>query len=381
MLQKTITILLFLLLPFMGIVTRVKADEIVISGNGSQSSSVVSAAVNTETTITQNNEANITNNINITANTGGNTANNNNGDQTSITTGSVNVDTNITNSANSSSITTDCCPSQNNQITISNNADGSQNVVNLGLDTTTNVTINQVAQIANNIGVNANTGFNSANYNSGDTAIETGNVSVFTNIKNKGINNTYVNVPGGMVDFFNIKISDNGINSINLINYNVNNEFLVLINNLASISNVLDINANSGGNTADFNNGDTKIKTGDVYIATSIDNIDINKSIVKIECCPKEVEPTPPPSGGNPPETPCTSNCNPSTPCTSNCSPTSSSSGGGGEVLGATTSGNILPATGSYWIVILTIVSLLMFLTGLYLRRHPGQDPGKVALA
>ena len=117
------------------------------------------------------------------------------------------------------------------------------------------------------------------------------------------------------------------------------------------------------------------IKTGSIDISKVIENGPINTSIIDVSCCSPD---TNPPGGGNPP--PGTQNPpsggTPSTPSSPG-GPSTVTSSAGGSVLGAATdSGSILPATGNYYLMVMTILSAILFFLGLRLRHHPGRDPG-----
>ncbi|KKQ34230.1 MAG: hypothetical protein US51_C0047G0008 [Microgenomates group bacterium GW2011_GWA2_37_6] len=74
------------------------AEEIVVSGNGEGSTSSVNINVSQTAQVKQQNTAEVNNNVAINADTGNNTANDNSGGDTSITTGDISIDSNIQNS-------------------------------------------------------------------------------------------------------------------------------------------------------------------------------------------------------------------------------------------------------------------------------------------
>jgi hypothetical protein len=145
----------------------------------------------------------------------------------------------------------------------------------------------------------------------------------------------------------------------------------IAVYNNADLHNSITQNNTTGDNTADRNNGDVAIKTGDIVVALSILNENINGSIVSVSCCqekapeqpgapkPPVVPPSPPIGGGN--------------GCQNNCGGTS-----GGHTLGAST-GPSLPVTGAPWTFILTILALGMFISGLFLRYQTGSSPPALA--
>lgn len=367
-------IVYLVILYFGSIIAKpVLAEEIVISGNGDSSVNQASVTSENQVTVSQTNQASITNNISVNADTGGNTANSNSGENTSIETGSVNINTTVTNSANQSDVNITCCPAEDKKVLISDNSALSQNSINAAITNNTTVIVSQIASIDNNLKVTANTGSNRADYNAGNVNITTGNISVKTNTKNSKINDSLIKLPLDPNLDFLAKISNNSYLSENRINTSLNGSFLTYINNLADITNNLDIDANTGKNAAEFNNGDVAIKSGDVIIASNVENDQIDSSIVSFSCCSSENKnQTPPPSQ------PGSSGGGVVSSSGGNGGGGSGSSGGsgGGEVLGSSSSGQILPSTGSSWVLMLTLLSALMFSLGLYLRLHPGQDPG-----
>ena len=377
-LLKTLTSL-SLIATTLFITQAASATELVIQDNGSGADGDVVLNNSSTTTVSQSSTASITNNITTDANTGGNTASGNTDGDSSITTGDVTTTASVTNISNVSAVNTPCCQeSSSSNMTISGNGSDSQNSINTDLFSSTQIQVDQEAFIKNSISQRANTGSNTASDNTGGSAsIFTGNITISDHIKNHHINISGISGSQG-VDSVIAGIFGNGADSENNIDVTFENNFKVLINSLASISNTLDQNANTGGNTASNNSGgEVLIATGDITIDNAVDNGPINLNTVDIGCCHGSGDP----SGGD------TNNIPQPAPASSSSSSGSSSgsgSGGSGGVLAAaiTTAGQVLPATGAYWTLLLTFLSSLMFAIGLYLRLHPGQDPGRqLALA
>lgn len=361
-----------------------RAVELVISGNGSSADSQINITSTTTTTVEQVNHADIQNNVHSDLNTGANNASDNTNAGTSVTTGNISSETSIQNSTNSSSASVNCCPQPSGNIAITDNATGSQNTVNLNQNTNTQITISQNAQIQNNIVGTANTGGNSANENTrGNTSISTGNISVNSKTANDHINKASVSDPQED-NSLQIKISGNGSSSNSQVNITSNNNLNLSIDNKAEILNNSIWDLITGKNQANGNTGGTvSVVTGSINLVSEIINDPINSDSVTIPCCktkPGDGGQNPPPGPsekpkGGPPETPQPQPASQSQP------PSSAGPGPspqGGEVLAAETSGQILPATGVSWTIILTLASLIMFMLGLYLRLHPGCDPGKI---
>lgn len=164
-----------------------------VTGNGANSSSNADISVKNVTTITQTNTADINNNVDANANTGGNNANENTGGNTSINTGDATTKVNLNNQANSNSNTIACCDPIAAAISVSGNGADSKNKVSFNINNIRNVTTENNLDIHNNVDGNANTGDNNANENTGgNSSIKTGDANVNITIGNSGNSNTVV---------------------------------------------------------------------------------------------------------------------------------------------------------------------------------------------
>lgn len=366
----------------------VSADELVISGNGSNSESGISVSSTAQTTIDQSNQVSVTNNVNIEASTGENDALGNTSLDTSVNTGNISSDTSIQNSVNSSQVSLNCCPKTSTDLEISNNGSDSKSEVVLSQSQDIQISVNQDASIQNTINGSANTGLNSASQNSfGNVSIQTGNIDIKEEVKNQAVNKTDVLTPQGGFDL-KVNISSNGSNSKNLIILSVGNSLWLNLSNQSNIFNTQNWDLNTGENSASENTyGSVSITTGDINAGLKIENGPINSNTIISSCCnlsntktPNPVDPDDPgdPSGGPAQSSLPSSKSNPSS---DNNQTTNGSGqiGSSGQVLAAiTAAGQILPKTGSIWTILLTLISLLMFILGLYLRQHPGRDPSSV---
>lgn len=349
--------------------SQVAADEITISvsGNGGGSENSAAVTANTTTTVTQTNNADINNSVSGNSNTGNNQASNNSGDA-NINTGSAGSTNTVNNqNINSNNIDNNCnCVPTNVTADISGNGANSTNSLGLNLNNNTNASQSNSAQITNNVNSYANSGHNTANNNNGDASIRTGNATALTSISNKDIN-LNVDPQGGNSSNFSITINGNGVGSVNLASLFFNKSFDYTSNNVIALFNNVTNVANTGDNTADNNNGAVLIATGNAVSVVGIANENINGSLVNLLC---DCKITPPPSGdGEHPNAP------PATP------PSSGGNGGstsvqnaGGQVLGAAI-GTVLPATGGYFLLLMTILCLTIFLAGWYLRFGSGISP------
>lgn len=341
------------------------AEEMSITGNGDGSSSSVNVSSSNNASVEQTNNANVANNVEVNANTGGNSADQNTGGETNITTGDITSNVEIVNAGiNQSQVTVGCCDNSNTNISVTKNGSNSSNSVGYSSNSGTNVSQNNNATIVNAISGRANTGYNTANKNNGNVSIDTGSIYVEDTIINKSINISSVEASAGNNGSINILIEGNGADSENAIVVENNNTIQIAVNNNANIENTSEWDLNTGNNEANKNNGDVEITTGDIVYKTTIENTDINVSVVDVDCCDDEDHPTPPDPTPNPNPNP------PSGGGSSNGSSNGSSSQGG-----TTSSQPILPVTGSLSLVVLALAVTLMFFLGWYLRLRSGRSP------
>ncbi len=362
------------------------AQEIVISSNGDGSSNEVHITENNQTNTEQTNNAVITNTVNTTADTGNNTADNNNNIETNINTGNASLETDITNQANISATDQSCCitPAPNS-INISGNGSDSQNNTVINSASTTSITVIQNVSILNNITETANTGNNNAGNNNGNVNIMTGNINSDIKINNGLVNSTQVNALGASNDSYKIDIAGNDNNSVNNIALNLLNSKNIITDNASSVINNLNSLYNTGNNTANGNNGEVFIRTGDIISSISINNA-LNTSKADLNCCLPQEKENPAPKGEQPasqPQPQPTPNLPPAQPTPTN--PTVIAQSGAsnpptqiGQVAAATAAAisKILPVTGNNWFYISLLGSFLMFFLGAYLRLRSGNSPG-----
>ncbi len=345
-----------------------------VSGNGNGTNNSVAVESSQTTTVSQSNTANVSSDVHQEANTGDNQANANSGN-TQISTGDVTTSTTVTSNVNNSVVNVDnCCAGQGITVTVSGNGADSTNSVKVGVGQNVSVSIDQTANVNNQVSLTADSGHNQASGNSGSVSITTGDIASVGYIRN-GINNADVNIASGRADVL-IKNKNNGAGSINPITISLYDMIEVNKTDIANIANLVIAHLYTGNNFADDNSGDVTIQTGQASLAFSIINDPVNTDKVVIDYCCKEEEnppPTPPPPSP-PPVVPPGNGGN-----GGNGNGDSSSSGGGGGNNLAAAIGEVLPATGSdalhFWI--LAVVYLLIFLAGLYLRLRAGRSPSQ----
>src|SRR4030042_1558749 len=260
------------------------ALELVISDNGSSAVSVVNKQVEAQTIVTQTNEAAVSNNINVEANTGGNTAEGNTGGDTNVQTGDINITTFVKNELNSSYVENETCCSSSDA-TISGNGSNSDNSVNLNQKSDVIVVNKNTADISNTIIGSSNTGENKVgDITGGNVSITTGNITIVGGVNNNSVNISQVKAGSGFSDVRAV-IKDNGSDSDNLINAEFTGETNVYLNHSSNIENYILWDANTGENeVSGTTEGDVNITTGNVDIGTFIKNL-ANIGDVEIKCC------------------------------------------------------------------------------------------------
>jgi hypothetical protein len=356
------------ILPVSAFMVKAHAEDFAITNNGQGSSSNVTVAAQNQSTSQQSNDANINNNTTNNSNTGNNSANNNTGGDTSVTSGDASNTTNVSTDVNNSSADINNCNCvTNGQASISGNGQDSTNNVNYTSTNSTTINSSNTAHITTITNGNVSTGNNRANNNLGDVNIRSGNINVKESIHTI-TNSNNVHISSGSVGGFSIDISGNGKGSVNTVTLTQNQNNIVNVSNVADILNLNIWNLITGNNTANDNQGDVNIQSGDINFSLDVQTV-ANSNTVSVECgC------TPPP----PP--PCTHDCGPVNP--PNNPPSNGGGGGGGGsssngpgVLAAAT-GPVLPATGNPWILFAIIGNLLMLFFGAVLRLKSGRSPG-----
>lgn len=263
------------------------STEIVISGNGADSSNWSTVSQSNTNSVTQNNSANVTNNVDADASTGGNDANFNTGGDVNVDTGDATTDVKVANALNSNSADVDCCGAGNTDVEISGNGADSVNGVSVGSSNTTSVSQNNKANVKNNIDTDAKTGYNDANSNTGgDVTVNTGIAKASATVATiANVNSAKV---GGGLGLSNpsakFVISGNGANSNNSIQAGLTNVTAVEQDNSAHVKNNVDADASTGGNDANFNTGgEVTIDTGDATTDVDVANA-VNFNHADVDC-------------------------------------------------------------------------------------------------
>lgn len=265
------------------------ATTVEVSGNGAYSESGAAVSTTSTTAVTQSNTANITNNVDSNASTGGNDASFNTGGNTTVNTGDATNNVEVSNAVNVNDATvTPCggCAGQEVDVTISGNGAFSHNGADVDNTSTTALTQDNVANITNNVDADAKTGYNDAGFNTGgDTVIRTGDASVGIVVDNMA-NANIARIGGGAggAGGSSITISGNGAFSTNGVDLDNVSVIALEQDNEANITNNIDADAKTGGNDADFNTGgDVHIVTGKASTDVEVSNL-VNFNAADVDC-------------------------------------------------------------------------------------------------
>jgi len=257
-----------------------------ISGNGADSKNDAKVKVTDNTLLLQTNNATVKNNVDVDTNTGGNTANKNTDADVEISTGDSSVEVDVTNKVNQNVASLGGGNGGSVDIEISGNGADSKNKADVKLDNKVKLWQTNNAKIANDVDVEANTGYNKANKNTGgDVSMSTGDSDVEVAVTNEANSNALALDECCGLDL-NVKVANNGADSKNDAKVNINSELEVGQQNDFSCGkshshskggNCADVNvdSNTGDNKANSNTAsgdDPVIETGDADADVEVSN-------------------------------------------------------------------------------------------------------------
>lgn len=272
------------------------ATTITINGNGDSSNNTANVTRDSDTTVVQNNDANITNNVDVNSSTGYNDANRNTGGDVTIDTGNATANVTISNQANANSADVQgcgACAGGDVTVNITKNGVDSVNDVDVRSYTDTGVYQDNHAHIDNDVDVDAKTGGNDADRNTGgNVEITTGDADTTVNLSTAAnVNHAVVGGGSGNGGGISALIKENGDSSSNDIDLNFDNDVTVSQDNRAHVDNDVDVYGSTGYNDANRNTGgDVTIDTGDATADITVDNM-VNFNAADVEdCCIEDVE-------------------------------------------------------------------------------------------
>lgn len=267
------------------------------TGAGSTNAAHVDVT-NTDTT-SINNDASVTNTLNLAAITGQNTANQNTGNA-SIRTGDAHVNATVVNVVNTNVIRGGFFVTVINvfgnwlgnlvwggqslaanggggslgiQAQNENTGADSSNTIDVDVTNNSTVTVDNDADIENNLVVNADTGHNEASRNTGLGFIDTGDAFAFLHARNIA-NLTVAGIGGAWSDITaELGNATTGADSTNTIDVTVNDTRQVTVLNEANVDTGIGAVANTGFNTASRNTLGGQILTGVARVDAIIENL------------------------------------------------------------------------------------------------------------
>lgn len=166
-----------------------------------------------------------------------------------------------------------------------------------GGDSDTTITVDNEGVVTNTVNLDANSGGNTASYNTGSGSVETGDANVVLSIVNfvnalllgdvrllfDTVNGDFVgnyvidptsgeaySLTGSRLDIGN---SNTGAESINNSTINMGNSTDIEANNSGIVANAINLAANTGGNQSSYNTGAGSVDTGDANISLNLLNL------------------------------------------------------------------------------------------------------------
>lgn len=167
------------------------------------------------------------------------------------------------------------------EFSVSGNGNGSSNNISYQAETNNQIEQTSNAEIENNVEAEAVAGENEANGNTGEVEINTGDVTGEIVILNSG-NSSTAQIGCCEEDPSSAAIEGNGEDSNNSINISDNSKVNVNIVNELKLKNNVAINADTGNNEADDNEGDVTIQTGGINMLAQILNQNLNQADVSV---------------------------------------------------------------------------------------------------
>ncbi|KKT74795.1 MAG: hypothetical protein UX31_C0003G0024 [Candidatus Nomurabacteria bacterium GW2011_GWA1_46_11] len=258
-----------------------------ILGNGANSTNASTADLRNTNVLTQDNSADVHNDVDADAKTGWNDAGQNTNGNVLIDTGTASVGTIIRNVLNNNAAAVNGCCDGETKAVIAGNGAESANRTSLSLANTNVLTQYNSADVYNDVDADAKTGWNDADQNTGGSVtINTGDALVQSLIStaanaNRGIIGGLTGNPTSVI----LDIFGNGFASDNTASLALSRTNVLTQDNSADVHNDVDADAKSGKNDANENvGGDVLIDTGDAIADLGIVNR-LNFNRAALDCC------------------------------------------------------------------------------------------------
>jgi hypothetical protein len=246
-----------------------------ISDNESESESTADVSLSTDTTLSQSNSATISNNIQITNETGGNTIEDIDGGDATIDSGSATTDVAVTNMVNANIAEVGAGGSDETNVLIEDNGSKSENTAEVDIENNTVIGQTNNAAITNYVTASNYTGDNSIkDVTDGSAEISTGNATnevALLTLANLNMAQVGGNDDG---DSFSAEIKGNGSRSENSIGATLAQDTTLDQINYADILNDIWVTNETGENSVrDVSDGDAGIFTGNAKAEVGVDNV------------------------------------------------------------------------------------------------------------
>lgn len=268
--------------------TQVFADtlSLEVSGNGADSANEIVQTEDQDTQVDQSNDSQVTTDISVAANTGGNQVNGNTADEINVQTGNIIQEVQVTNeSINHNTVDMNCQTCETavnnpgNEVTINKNGSGSDNTISTTANQSNQVWQSNSASVNTTVSVSANTGNNYIEDNTASQIeLRTGNIRVETQILNKNINNSKAKISDNSgISGMSVKVKHNGADSINQVYIDTQAKTIYVGDNRAVVANNIFQHLDTGNNSIK-NNSAARITlvSGDILAHNLVKNIDIN---------------------------------------------------------------------------------------------------------
>lgn len=255
------------------------ATNVTISGNGADSVNGANVTNANTNFLNQTNVANYDNNIKAKSSTGGNDSSYNTGGDTTIVTGPASTTVDVTNKANANfaQIGGSNGTVGGSSVTIKGNGAFSDNGVNLLQESAVVLNQTNVSDIVNDVYAKANSGKNSAQFNTGgNTIVAAGSATNNVSIDNETNFNAAELSCDCVLSDLAAKVAANGAYSLNGINAAADNAVFNDQLNTGELLNNVYSKAKSGYNSVGFStgsvNGDPIVGTGAANSSTDVNN-------------------------------------------------------------------------------------------------------------
>lgn len=254
--------------------------EVVISGNGTESDNTVELEQKSETGVFQGNDADVSNDVDADAKTGGNDADDNTGGDVEIDTGKATSIVDVSTSANVNSAKVGGAGDDTGELSawITGNGSDTDNAIALALEHATAVVQENEADIDNDVDADAFTGWNDADDNTGgDVLIDTGDAKADVEVDNL-VNFNWADVDCGCLLDLLAKVSGNGTDSDNEIKAEFEDALEAFQGNDADLDNDVDADAKTGKNDAEDNTGDVEGGDPSIDSGNALDEVVVSNS-------------------------------------------------------------------------------------------------------